>query len=122
MLSVTDPEVNTHAGKVVGTSNQDLSLSCGAQASLDYCWFRDPSGLNLPFSINRINSADYSLQYEYEDKLSQGVCSVTIHYASIQHSGEWTCNVGILGSSNEDYAVPIKVGISGRIENFLYHG
>ena len=121
MLSVTDPEVNTHAGKVVGTSNQNLSLSCGAQASLDYCWFRHPSGVSLPFSTTS-SWANYNLQYEYEDKLSQGVCAVNIQNHSTEHSGEWTCNVGILGSSNEDYAVPIKVGISGRIEKFLYHG
>jgi len=121
MFSVTDPDVNTHTGKLVETTSQVLSLSCGAQASLDYCWFRHPSGFSLPFNTTT-PWAGYSLQYEYEDKLSQGVCSVTIHYASIQHSGEWTCNVGILGSSNEDYAVPIKVGISGRIEKFLYHG
>ena len=122
MLSVTDLEVNTHAGKVVANPSQVFSLSCGAQASLDYCWFRHPSGVSLPFSIKSTSLPDYNVEYEYEDKLSQGVCAVTILNPSIRHSGEWTCNVGILGSSNEDYAVPIKVGISGRIEKFLYHG
>ena len=58
----------------------------------------------------------------YEDTLQQGVCAIKMLTNSSEDSGEWTCNVGILGSSNEDYAVPIAVGISGKIEKSLYHG
>jgi len=60
--------------------------------------------------------------YAYEDTLQQGVCAIKLLISSIEDSGEWTCNVGFLGSSNEDYAVPITVAVSGRIEMFLYHG
>jgi len=122
MLSVPDLEVDIHGENVVATYPSVLSLSCSAQAVLNYCWFRNPSGLPLFFSTDIVYSDGFRPRYVYKDTLSQGVCTITLQYTTIEDSGEWTCNMGVPGRSDEDYPVLIKVGISGRIEKFLYHG
>jgi len=114
-VSAYDLEVDTHRRQVSAKTGSILSLSCSAQSSLDYCWFRSPSGLPLPFSIDIVypdvvNRPLYS--YSYEDTLSQGVCTIKMSRVITEDSGEWTCNMGFLGSFEEDYAVPIAVGIS----------
>jgi hypothetical protein len=107
---------------VVVNQGSKLSLSCSAQTVLDYCWFRHPSGLPLHFSTDIVN-LDISLSYVYEDTLQQGVCTIKlISSRSGEDSGEWTCNLGSLSSSNEEYTTPITVGVSGIIEKCLYHG
>jgi selenophosphate synthetase-related protein len=59
----------------------------------------------------------------YDDTLQLGVCAVIVLDADISvDSGEWTCNVGVLGSVTEDNAITITVGVSGIIVNFSYHG
>jgi len=110
--NVPDLNVDTHESKVFATTGSKLSLSCSAQAVLDYCWFRHPSGLPLRFSTDTVYENGNRPHYVYEDTLLQGVCAITILTARSEDTGEWTCNVGFLGSSNEDNSVPITVGIS----------
>jgi hypothetical protein len=108
---------------VVVKEDSELSLSCSAQTALDYCWFRHPSGLPLSFSTNLAYLDGNRLQYVYEDTLQQGVCTIKLLTPSSgEDSGEWTCNLGSLGSSNEEYTMPITVGVSGKIDKCLYHG
>lgn len=121
MLSVPDLKVDTDRRLAVATKYSKLSLSCSAQRALDYCWFRHPSGLHLRFSRTTVFLGSRPL-YVYDDTLLEGVCTISWLDPTSEESGEWTCNVGFLGISNEDYAVPITVGISGRIEKILYHG
>ena len=99
-----------------------LTLSCSAQTAAEYCWFRNPSGVPLRFSTDSVY-LDYIRSYSYEDTLAQGVCTIKVESSnSSEDSGEWTCNLGLPVISNEEYVVPITVGVSGTIENFLYHG
>jgi len=122
MLSVSDLKVDTHERQVAVKKGSELFLSCSAQTALEYCWFRHPSGLPLRFSTDNVYLDGSVPTYAYEDTLQRGVCAIKVQTHSSADSGEWTCNVGILGSFNEDYAVPIRVAVSGRIEKFLYHG
>ena len=99
-----------------------LTLSCSAQTAAEYCWFQHPSGVPLLFSTHRV-TLDNIRWYWYEDTLAQGVCTIKVESSnSSEDSGEWTCNLGLPVISNEEYVVPITVGVSGTIENILYHG
>lgn len=97
--------------------NSVLVLTCSAQTALDYCWFRHPSGLPLRFSTDLVDLDGNWRQYIYEDTLQQGVCTIALLYPSSgQDSGEWTCSLGSLGRSNEEYTTPITVGVSGKLK------
>ena len=99
-----------------------LTLSCSAQTTAEYCWFQHPSGVPLLFSTDRV-FLDNIRSYSYKDTLAQGVCTITVESpSSSEDTGEWTCNLGLPGIYKGEYAVPITVGVSGTIENFMYHG
>jgi hypothetical protein len=113
--------VETHKNPVVVQRDSViLSLTCSAQTAMDYCWFRHPSGFPLLFSTENVLEGNIWLQYKYEDALQGGVCTIVLEFPSINRdSGVWTCNVGFLEHSNEEYTKPITVGFSGTVEKCL---
>jgi hypothetical protein len=123
VLSIPDLKIETQGRLVIVIKNSELFLSCSAQTALDYCWFRHPSGMPISFSTITAYLEDNGQEYVYEDTLQKGVCTIKLVTASIdKDSGEWTCNMGSLSSRNEEYTVPITVGVSGTVETCLYHG
>jgi hypothetical protein len=122
-LSITDVVAETNRRIAAVRNGEELQLSCSDQRALEYCWFRHPSGVALRFSTEWVSLDQPYRQYVYSNTLQQGVCTIRVLPAiSSEDSGDWTCNLGILGSPAEDNAKPILVGFAGTFVNSLYEG
>ncbi|XP_024941218.1 uncharacterized protein LOC107268145 [Cephus cinctus] len=91
----------------------NLTLSCNADSSLLYCWFKHPNGsyyAAIPGEEVENNLWSYS-----GDGLSVGSCAITFRGVSYEDSGEWTCNMGI---SNQ--LMDLSVSITAQVTaNYL---
>lgn len=115
---VSDPDEGNHEALVTVQKGSDVYLSCRVHNALGYCWFRHPSGYHFRFTtevvpLDGLLEASPTRFYKYDDTLHSGVCAIRVSNANVSvDSGEWTCQLGVPGSPEEDHSVPIRVGVS----------
>ncbi|CAH0677897.1 unnamed protein product [Spodoptera exigua] len=94
------------------TEGENSILSCIISAPIRYCYFRSPNG--TVFNVGPSLSSD---TYEYVGNgFDSGECGVKFHQLGIDHTGPWSCSVGM--TNFEERTDTFEVGVSEPIRVF----
>ncbi|XP_058837283.1 uncharacterized protein LOC131693465 [Topomyia yanbarensis] len=89
----------------------EMALQCNANKPLDYCWFKDPAGMN--YSVSESLVQDGNTSYWYSGiSLAMGDCGIKLTNITMEMAGQWSCHVGSSKFSALEVSEFINVRIS----------
>ncbi|XP_014208532.1 uncharacterized protein LOC106639433 [Copidosoma floridanum] len=115
ILKVTQPvDSNPATNTSITTKNvyvkkgDSFEVKCTSQELLRYCWLRSPNG--TLYSVSTESSTSKNVLKYKGAGLELGECGAEIKVANTNHSGQWTCNLGVNGSIEirESFNVTVK--------------
>uniref|UniRef100_A0A2H1W9G8 SFRICE_018113 n=1 Tax=Spodoptera frugiperda TaxID=7108 RepID=A0A2H1W9G8_SPOFR len=107
--SESDEEMRT----VFVEENTSLTLTCRADASLQYCWFQHPNGSQYT-PVERQVQGEQAFWYTGEN-LQSGDCGITFAHVSEIDSGIWTCHMGYKYQLGVEVTQDMEVRVTGSL-------
>ncbi|XP_022815519.1 uncharacterized protein LOC111348841 [Spodoptera litura] len=94
------------------TEGENTILSCSISAPIRYCYFRSPNG-----TVFNVGPSLASESYEYVGNgFDSGECGVKFNELGTDHTGTWSCSVGM--TNFEERSDAFEVGVSEPIRVF----
>ncbi|XP_053687098.1 uncharacterized protein LOC128736636 [Sabethes cyaneus] len=89
----------------------DMILQCNANKPLDYCWFKDPTG--MIYSVSESSMTNEDGYYWYSGiSLAMGDCGIKLKPITTEMAGRWSCHVGSSNFSALEVSEYINVRVS----------
>ncbi|KAJ8711830.1 hypothetical protein PYW08_008784 [Mythimna loreyi] len=108
-------ELSSSSNKYTGLEGDAVTLSCSIDAAIRYCYFRAPNG-----TVFNVGPSISSESYGYiGNGFDSGECGVRFNNLYMNDTGEWACNVGIVGEPREHRRY-FEVSIYYRMN--IWHG